>query len=387
MNRKVSENYPIANRHAATHDDEGYQASEGLRHRHLYSVHPRVVVLLLVATLGFPTFSPAGHAQVVPINGTVVDADTGAPVHGAVVIAFDADDRQLRGTLTTRDGTFELPVDPARVARLFAERLGYAASTVSAESLAGRDVSIVIPLAPNPVRLIGVVASARAVCETDPTSGGLTHALWTAARASLRAAFVSEEEGLVLFRIATWLREIERNGTLRYEQERAERVTVRHPFITREPEELAAEGWVVFDGTEYVFFGPDARALLSDAFRDTHCFRPASSNPERQGLIGLTFEPLPRRSMPDIAGTFWMHPDSGELQLVEYRYMDGDQIFRLGGEGEIHFRTLDSGAWVVERWAIRAPIGSPGQRGRRDRSFDGFFEAGGELLEVLAERP
>lgn len=346
-------------------------------------------VPFLVALSGFLTFSSAGQAQVVrPINGTVVDADTGSPVHGAVVIAFDADDRQLRGTLTARDGTFELPVDPTRIARLFAERLGYAATTISAESLADRDASIVIPLAPSPVALTGIVASGRAVCETtDPTSGELTHALWTAARASLRAAFVSEEEGLVLFRIATWLREIERNGTLLYERERAERVTVRHPFITREPEQLAAEGWVVFDGTEYIFFGPDARALLSDAFLDTHCFRPASSSPERQGLIGLTFEPLPHRTTPDIAGTFWMHPASGELRLVEYRYMDGDRVFRLGGEGEIHFRTLDSGAWVVERWAIRAPIASPGQRGERDRSFDGFFEAGGELLEVLVERP
>lgn len=357
---------------------------------HFQMYHRRFIPPLAVMAAAL-TFSSIGHAQrMQPIMGVAVDADTGAPVKGAVVVAFDTDGRQLRGTLTDRDGHFRLEIDPATYVRVTAERLGYTTWSISSDSIPDPGGSIVISLAPKPVALPSIVASGQSVCETDPVDGAATYALWSAARTSLRAALVSEAEGVILFRVATWFREVRRDGTVLHEQERIERVATRHPFITREPERLAAEGWVVFDGTEYVFFGPDAGALLSDAFLDTHCFRPAMSSSEHPGLVGLSFEPVPRRIMPDIAGTFWMNPDSGELRLVEFRYVDEGRSFRLGGEGEIHFQVLDSGAWVVERWAIRTPISSEWRPERITspiQQFNELFEAGGELLEVLADWP
>ena len=72
--------------------------------------------------------------------------------------------------------------------------------------------------------------------------------------------------------------------------------------------------------------------------------------------MGITFEPVPTRTLPDVRGTIWFDARSFELRLVEFRYtllepFEGSD--RVGGE--VHFGKLSNGAWVVSRWFMRFP--------------------------------
>ena len=86
------------------------------------------------------------------------------------------------------------------------------------------------------------------------------------------------------------------------------------PFESRPAEDLIENGFVQRDGRDFLYYAPDASVLLSDAFLDTHCFKMVASRNE-EGLVGLGFEPTgDEKSVPDIQGTMWLHPETAELQ-------------------------------------------------------------------------
>jgi hypothetical protein len=92
-------------------------------------------------------------------------------------------------------------------------------------------------------------------------------------------------------------------------------------------------------------------------------------------MIGLGFEPVPGRDVPDIAGTFWLEEDSGQLRTVEFRYVEAGRPFRMGGFGQINFQALADGPWVVDSWWIRWPL-------TYDRQVR-YQETGGEMIGLL----
>jgi hypothetical protein len=104
-----------------------------------------------------------------------------------------------------------------------------------------------------------------------------------------------------------------------------------------------------------VYFAPDADVLLSETFRRDHCYGTTEGGRDRRGLIGLTFEPRPDRTVGDVRGTVWVDARTFELRFVEYRYtrLDREGAERVGGE--VHFARMPSGAWIVRRWFIRMP--------------------------------
>jgi hypothetical protein len=93
--------------------------------------------------------------------------------------------------------------------------------------------------------------------------------------------------------------------------------------------------------------------------------------------IGLGFEPVPGRTVPDIAGTLWMDVGTGELRSVEFDYVQSGAVYQAGSGGRIDFRVLESGPWVVEAWRLRMMVGMT-------RTETRFHESGGSLLEVLS---
>ena len=122
-----------------------------------------------------------------------------------------------------------------------------------------------------------------------------------------------------------------------------------------------------------VHYAPDAEALLSDAFRDSHCFGVREGE---GGRIGLTFEPHPGTRRSEIEGVLWLNAATSELEQVEflYRYRLQDrEVGRPGGE--VAFTRLPNGTWIVRQWAIRMPLLEQIPRGRLRRA--GYREEGG----------
>lgn len=86
------------------------------------------------------------------------------------------------------------------------------------------------------------------------------------------------------------------------------------------PDSLSQQGWVVEEAARRRYYGPDARSLLSRAFPSDHCFWVTREDAPEEGWIGLAFRPTGERTVPDIAGTFWLDASNGELREVRFRF-------------------------------------------------------------------
>jgi hypothetical protein len=80
---------------------------------------------------------------------------------------------------------------------------------------------------------------------------------------------------------------------------------------------------------------------------------------ERDGvrMIGLAFEPISGRQLPDVAGVVWLDQRTAELKSIEYRYVN--LMRELGDDhdagGALEFAALPNGTWIVKDWRIRMP--------------------------------
>ncbi|HEU4557569.1 MAG TPA: carboxypeptidase regulatory-like domain-containing protein, partial [Longimicrobium sp.] len=116
-----------------------------------------------------------------------------------------------------------------------------------------------------------------------------------------------------------------------------------------------------------------------------------------RALIGLAFEPVRGRRVPDIRGTLWLDRRSAELRRVEYGYRGGPPESddpRVGGT--VEYGRVADGPWIVRRWNIRMPQTTLEQRlrnvsgtnqnarlvGRTEMRLAGLLEAGGEVTGV-----
>ncbi len=348
------------------------------------------VGLLVLVTLCVPALASSLGAQMT-LSGRVIDAETRRPVAGATVLPRRQNGERLRGSFADAAGRFELVLPPEEGIRVRIERVGYQPveldphSPESHPGVARVDGGVVVRLTPRPFRIEGLEARGSSRCETNPQEGAATYALWTEARTALRAALLTEEEELVRFRIAAWVRLLGRGDRVLETEEEGEWVVTRQPFDAVDPDELARSGYVHFDGDSLTYFGPDAAVLLSDPFADTHCFRVDRGGLFRnRGKVGLAFEPIRGRTLPDIRGTIWLDASTGQLEHVEYEYTAAGSAGARPATGRIEFLALPEGPWIVNRWHIRMPSGGvvrpEGGRAQPVR----LREAGGEVREVLS---
>ncbi len=347
-----------------------------------------VVALLPVAFL-FTLALPGGASPAAtfpgasPFEGIVVEAERGVPVAGASVYHVDRAGRRIQGTFSDASGRFQLRTTPGEGERIEVERLGFAPLAVDFPLAPGvEDAPLVLRLTVRPLLLEGIQVGSDEPCAADPADEPRVAALWEVVRTGLRASEMSEAEGLVRFRAETWTqRELLLGGRVVPDRKADTLVVTGRPFHTVPPAVLAAEGYVIRDGSERTARGPDASSFLSSRFLETHCFQVAPPSRAARGLVGLAFEPVGARAIVDLAGVFWMEATTGELARVEFRYMEyGDEGWEpLAGEsgGWTSFRTLAHGPRVVDAWELRlfTRYARPG-RPMHD-------EAGGRLLELL----
>jgi hypothetical protein len=297
------------------------------------------------------------------VRGTLVDPASGAGIRGATVVLMDAGGREAASVLTGPGGEFTLRAPGAGRFSLRAERTGYASSTPVPLTLAvGETVEQKLTAGPA-VMLDGLVAEARSRCVIRPGTGPQTALLWEEARKALHGTRQAAEQRRYRFRVRGHRRELDpRTGTVRREEAIPEREHTGTPFVSAPPEQLAARGYLETSADTLVFYAPDAGILLSGTFQESHCFR-VETRPDDPSVAGLAFEPVRGTRQVDVEGVLWVDRATSELRRLEYRYtgLPGrrSDAGRVGGEME--FRRLPGGSWIVSRWRIRMPVLEPGE--------------------------
>ena len=262
--------------------------------------------------------------------------------------------------MTGVNGEFAITLPGAGRYLLSAKRIGVARySTPVFEVRTGEARRFDITLEQLGMRLPDVAVTATNLCLPKQDQLKTFVSLWDEARTALIASELTVEDS----RVSGWLSQYQRSldpSSLRILQDQRSVAEGLYDRPTRSisGDSLAKVGyWRKQDADTMVFYGPDAEALLSDAFQSGHCFEVVQGRGDRRGLMGLAFRPRQNQAMGGINGTIWLDGSNFELRYVEFRYTNLITIPRsphLGGE--VHFLRHDTGGWFVRRWYIRMPL-------------------------------
>lgn len=333
------------------------------------------------------------HAQPLSaqtVTGLVTHASDGAPLPGVYVYLTDEAGALAGGGLTDAAGRFVLRAPTAGRYDLTAELIGHAPSTARALLLATnaterRDLS----LSTRAIDLQAITVEAENRCRSGPPAAAATQELWEAARTALRVTQWTQNSRALRFALVQTRRELDpRTMDVKAEQTETRRgYFAGSPYAARPAEELALEGFVTRaeDGS-LDYWAPDAAVLLSESFLANHCFRVASPPHSEPGVVGLAFEPVAGRDLPEIVGVLWIDAATSELRRLDFRYVNlpfrgRTQWDQVGGR--VEFERLDNGMWIVRRWHIRMPVLAV--RNRIERAAGGRELVLTELNELSAE--
>lgn len=307
-------------------------------------------------------------ARAQSVRGTVVAGSTGNPISGALISLLDADSARVDETLSGNEGSFALTASRAGRYRIRVERIGFATWTTSAfELTAGSSVERHLEVPVRPVSLDGLSVEAERTCRTNMEDAEAAYRLWTETRKALERRQWTRRRRDYRFDIRRRVEVMEvRSRRLVLDSVAERKGVVGRPFVSAPVDSLIEGGWVQPAGNDHIYFGPDAAALLSDTFLESHCFRPvvpesvgdrlAPSDGASDGLVGLAFEPVPGRTVAEIEGVLWVDRESAELRELTFRYVNLPPGIPAGSYGgRVGFRALEDGAWIVDRWTLRVP--------------------------------
>jgi hypothetical protein len=287
------------------------------------------------------------------VRGRVIEEATSAPIPGALISAADESGNRVTTAFADPLGGFTLRPLPLGSYLVTAEMIGRRSVTV--ELVLGPAARpIVLQMPADPIRLSAIDISVERRCASSGGGAGIA-LVWGEVQKALRAASATREQALYRFRVAVPERQLNSRNRRVLEEVTEERVVTGYdPFSSLAPEELAERGYIVDEGGEPWIFGPSTEVLLARSFEDTHCF--ALRRDRDKGLIGLAFEPIPRRSVADIQGVLWLEESSGELRTLEFSYLNLPRDFVRGRyEGFASFRRLDVGSWTIDAWRLSSP--------------------------------
>ena len=333
---------------------------------------PAGIALAVVAS-GMPTPSVAG-AQV--IRGTVTDRASAPAVGAVVTLVRPAQNDTLAGTdirsvLVDATGAFSVGTPGPGRYRIVVRRIGWrpfrselldvgAGATVRVDAqLEALSQSTMLSALPE-IRITRATP-----CRTDASDATRIANLWNDARTALLASEVSRSNGSVPTLLIRFVRTLDAltlavlTETLQLFDQHD--VGNARGFRSLSGDSLSAVGyWHRVSTTSTTFHGPDANALLSEAFVRDHCFNLVDATTESPGAVALFFEPVRARTRPgmppEIAGSIWFDATSSKLQRVEFNWtsLPGDAPVQSLG-GVLTFGWNASGAVHVDRWHLRMP--------------------------------
>ena len=320
------------------------------------------------------------HAQIV--RGQVVEQGSNTPVEGAMVVLLELDDRTVHRVLTDASGGFILDADHPGPHHIRVDRIGYE-SLVTATfpvPVEGTFQRVEVPI--RPVELVGLEVEGSPRCEVRGDQGASTARAWEEARKALQAAAWTLESGVYRYTLLNFDRTLSDDGRTVLKEDRVfDRGSGQAPYVSAPAEKLMGEGFIVEndDGT-LTYFAPDAASFLSDAFLDTHCMRLESV---KDGEIGLAFEPVRGRRLPEIRGTLWIEAATAQLKRLDFTYVNLPPQRDMGNAGgQVVFGRLPNGTWVVREWSIRMPMLATNPQ-RTRLIVRGYQEQGGVVWRVI----
>ncbi len=342
--------------------------------------------VLLSVSLLHPLVTPASGQSVVV---QVTESESGRPIAGAFVSLLDEGGSPVRSALTGNSGRFLFPIPGPGVFQVKAEMIGRATKTSSLITLReGESGQVALSLSVHAISLAGIHVEAEERCRLRPDEASEIARVWEEARKALAVQAWTEQEGLYRLEITKYERTLDGTGRkVERENRSGSTLVTRTPFYSLPADELMTEGFVQpSEGGGHQYYAPDAPVLLSDLFLDTHCLRLKRSG-DLPNSIGLAFEPVRRDVYPDIEGTLWLDNETAILQFLEYGYTWAPYAEARGvAGGRIEFEAMPDGAWIIDRWWIRAPIVAQhfdlvrgGDSGIR---VDGILETGGEVTGI-----
>ncbi len=329
------------------------------------------------------------------IRGELVHQTSGQPIRGGFVILLSDSSVERGLALTDSRGRFELQAPSAGRYRLKSAVIGIRSTISPPIQLAtGEVLDYRFEVAGVVVVLPAVVIEEERTCRAYPRTGLAAATLWEEARKALNAVVWTEQAGLLRHRIVRYERELDPLTLELVGKQRSWSQTGLYrasSFGSPPAEKLAADGYIQDAGSsEWIYYGPDAGALLSEVFAGLHCFGVRPSDRAAPDLIGLEFEPIPGRKIPDVRGVLWVDSKTAELRHLEFRYTNPPwkvRSDRIGGR--IEFEHLSTGQWIVRRWWLRMPVVgirpqplNPIGPRQPDRYLAAIREAGGWVSEI-----
>ena len=329
----------------------------------------RIASLLLIVTACVPL-----HGVAQSVSGIVVEQGSGTPVSGAMVLLVDSAGTRVDQALTDAAGRFVVNALAPGTHWIEVERIGYPQWLSDPFRATAPATSLNVEVPSEPISLEGIDVSGERRCEAMPETGAATALVWEEAKKALVAEVHTRVTGAYLYQLLRYERALDRDARNVLDEQVIRSGSMRAAFTSYPIEQLTIHGFVQpADDTMRVHYAPDAEALLSDAFLNSHCF---GLRKGEEGRIGLTFEPHPGTSRSEIEGVLWLNAATSELERVDflYRYVLQDPEVGEPG-GEVAFTRLPNGAWIVQHWAIRMPDLVSIPRGRIRRH--GYKEVGG----------
>jgi hypothetical protein len=335
---------------------------------------------LLVLAVG--TQSAAGQV----VRGNLVDAVSGRPVPAGIVVLVDTSGVEQIRTLTDATGSFVARAHAPGVFRLRTLIVGFEGWESEPFSLArGQSVERQIALTFYRVELPELTVEAERTCVVRPEEGLAASALWNEVKKALAATRLSMERRKYRFRTRTSERQLDPYGVVRGDTMYISPGYSSWPFASLPADRLSQLGFVQNAPDGPVFYGPDAEVLVSDVFLDDHCFR-VRLDDDRRGYVGLAFEPVSGREVPEVEGVLWLDSVSVVLRRLEWSYLNVSRWARAGDpRGFVEFAALPDGAWFIRRWMLRAPVAHVFV-GRPDTLLYGVKVRESEVLDVLDRR-
>lgn len=346
-------------------------------------VASRVKLPLLLLTVA------AGPLAAQEWTGRIEASTDSTPVAGALVILIDSAGREARRTLSSPTGGFSLQLPGPGQFQVRVLRIGYA-GWLSPPSRFGpgqrKETRLIIE--DRIIQLAAIeVTTTRSRCGVRPGDGDVIASLLNEAEKALAITDQTIRQGNLRFRTETYVSRPTADGAIGERQTSTSSGQAFWPVASADPDTLAKYGFVheparsASDPTETtgpVYFGPDARVLFADWFLDGHCFSVVPA-PDSASTIIVSFAPA-RGSRRDIRGQLTLDRQTLELRSLEFWYTGlGRWVTGDSAGGRMSFHKLKTGAWIIDRWVIRAPIPMVG---RRDTVLFGFAESGGRVREI-----
>jgi hypothetical protein len=343
---------------------------------------------LLIAAIIICTVVHSADAQV--LRGRVTHGDSVA-VPGVLVFLLDQESRVVARSLSDGRGEYRLTAPAPGTWSVRTIRVGFLPSALASLNLvAGEELRRDLPLRELAVRLDTVRVASRARCSASTGSREVA-AVWEQARVALTAAQLTAGNSLLTASVLRQEHAVDarnRGERVLVPSQRTSGPTARG-WTSLAADSLHRGGYVhlLRDGT-LSWYAPDVEVLLSDHFRDDHCFRLTRTS----DAMGLEFEPVrDRRDRPEISGTLWLDLHTAELRHMDFRYVNVAGVDGGDPGGDMRFVRLANGGWAVERWSIRMPVfverqrpssGVPGDAPRKERVHVETRIASGQLAFV-----